>query len=202
MPNFSIAAGYDFGYPERANLEPLSLLEQILIAPARLFLTMIKLVNKTNTGVQSALTGHVIAVPHDSVIQISNSLPNLNLDGAINIMFIGNKNAWTSDLWATLPLTHPGIFRVNIRNIYNWLNVLKHTHSMYEFMNIVEGNEIEQKLQSISQQLLQQASTTNDEISTHFEEMTSSNIAKQEERVDDQIEGMYCKFKKSMSLLA
>lgn len=69
-------------------------------------------------------------------------------------------------------------------------------------MNIVEGNEIEQKLQSISQQLLQQASTTNDEISTHFEEMTSSNIAKQEERVDDQIEGMYCKFKKSMSLLA
>eukprot|EP00117_Sycon_ciliatum_P024416 scpid75408/ scgid20489/ len=68
VPKFSLASGYDFGRLDM--LEPLSLLEKIVVSPYRTFATILKL--KPSRGAagrssQSFLEGYAVMFRHDAV---------------------------------------------------------------------------------------------------------------------------------------
>lgn len=83
-PEFSIAAGYDFGAPWWLDLPPLSLAEQKLIA---LNLRQSHIVKLTGGG-QSANTGHVITLEHDDARFAVNRrmLPDAALHGSLQVL--------------------------------------------------------------------------------------------------------------------
>jgi len=96
VPRFSIAAGYDFGYPLRLGLKPLSIVERKLIARNVLFATVVKLVGASGTNAQQhALKGHIIAMPHQGAQKTVEALPRLHsLSEMISVMFVGSSEQW------------------------------------------------------------------------------------------------------------
>lgn len=63
IPKLSIAAGIDFGNYDRIGLEPLTIVEELLISQSRLYVSIVKLVGSRAEERQSAKKGHVIIFP-------------------------------------------------------------------------------------------------------------------------------------------
>ena len=94
-PQYSVAAGFDFGSPWRLAtlLEPLSLAEKCLISKSRIYADIIKLRPPERISDEDcrslALRGHVLAIPHKGVYQAAEILPRLSADDNIQLFFIG-----------------------------------------------------------------------------------------------------------------
>jgi hypothetical protein len=86
-PQYSIAAGFDFGNPAAVDLIPLSFAEQQLISRCSRYMHIFKLV----LG-QTAATGHIISLEHEGRHVLSDSiLPHLSLDGLLLAAFVAGN---------------------------------------------------------------------------------------------------------------
>jgi len=107
VPAYCIKKGLKLGCPERlklrcperfSELEPLSLIEQAVISPIRLFSHCIQLVAPRGLGRnarQKAVQGHVIAVPHDGPVKAAAELPRTeDIVDILHVVFLGSKDAW------------------------------------------------------------------------------------------------------------
>jgi hypothetical protein len=63
IPKLAIAAGIDFGNYDRIGLEPLTIVEELLISKSRLYVSIVKLIGSRAQERQSAKKGHVIIFP-------------------------------------------------------------------------------------------------------------------------------------------
>ena len=60
IPKLSIAAGIDFGHPDRLGLPQLTLVEELIISRSRLYVSILKLCGNVAAERQTAKKGHVI----------------------------------------------------------------------------------------------------------------------------------------------
>lgn len=63
IPKLSIAAGIDFGHPDRIGLPQLTLSEELLICRSRQYVSILKLLGNMTAERQTAKKGHVITFP-------------------------------------------------------------------------------------------------------------------------------------------
>jgi hypothetical protein len=103
VPNYSIASGIDFGNPERIGLPTLTLIEELLLAQSRLYVSIVKLIGNKLSERQSAKRGHVITFPQPdgptklTELQRMNSeemedYPRIkNLSEFISVVFVGTR---------------------------------------------------------------------------------------------------------------
>ena len=77
IPKFSIAAGKDFGNPERIGLMEPNAVEQICIALNITYMTVYKLAELNDKHRQSACRGHAITYLHDGPTQFASNQNDL-----------------------------------------------------------------------------------------------------------------------------
>lgn len=133
IPDYSIAAGYDFGYTGRVNLPKLSHIEGILIARnlTHLNLFKLKLKNRSTSDTdQQCMTGHKIAFPHNGIYQLNGpmSLPRRTVSDAISISFFGTTSQFNQ---VKICIRSTKQFQVSRRKLVIWLTFLKSVGNQY-----------------------------------------------------------------------
>ena len=117
---FSIAAGKDFGNPERIGLMEPNAAEQICIALNITYMTVYKLAELNDKHRQSACRGHAITYLHDGPTQFASNQNDPRVNGIsnyISVCFVG------SELDTGLENTGPD-FLVRPHVVYGWYYTL------------------------------------------------------------------------------
>lgn len=123
----SLVAGVDFGLASRINLPQLSVVEELLISPVRIYHTIVKITHPTSK--ESAFKGHVCSFQQDSVKQAVNViLPRCDdVRDNVYVTFLGPKEKYEKKLRAALPAVKaggPGPLAVRPKVVYEWLKAL------------------------------------------------------------------------------
>jgi hypothetical protein len=170
VPTFSLAAGCELGAAP-ATLVPLTLAEQYLVAPQRLYVSTLKLsMGKTRAanGWQQ-LNGHTIVFPHDgprstsAVGALANGplhLPRLELPpDSLSVTFVG-----TAPDWDALKRRHGVALRNKLREFFDvrpevvlqWLRFFKATHPAYADIVVHDSEAVRERLLKLPDHLMSQ----------------------------------------------
>ena len=188
IPKFSIAAGYDFGHPLRAGLEPLTILERKLISRNIIFATIVKLVASCGSNTpQHGLQGHVISMPHEGAHIAAAVLPRMqSVTDMISVMFVGSAEQWHASSGksgdnkrADFIISHKSIFQVRAHVVFAWLHALKAVgNPLYSDVEILESTEeTNSSLEQIPNILIDQAHVASNEKTIETEIFTVSDVA-------------------------
>lgn len=142
----SIAAGVDFGLASRLKLSPLSPVEELLVSPARVYNTVIKLSATGGSG-QSALKGHVCCFEQDAVEKAVNVVCPMYAKAVehVHVQFLGPKEKFEPLLHKSLPAVRdnlPGPLTVRPKVIYEWLRAFKALNPRMRHIVIDESPEM------------------------------------------------------------
>jgi hypothetical protein len=173
VPNYSIASGIDFGNPERIGLPTLTLIEELLLAQSRLYVSIVKLIGNKLSERQSAKRGHVITFPQPdgptklTELQRMNSeemedYPRIkNLSEFISVVFVGTRLQFEALVQSRFSDVRE--LRVRVEVVYQWLHALKHLNPLYRNVNVVETNAMHDALNLISSDLLKNVTLVDNE---------------------------------------
>ena len=129
-PKHSIANGLDFGKPWRIGLEPLTLVEQVLIARVSVDMVLVKLSPPTGSAGadQSALRGNAISFLHDGPTMAAKRLPDMmSAKKTIRVAFVGPDGKYDRHKAAAMAWTS---LQVRPHIVYKWLRALKAVNPM------------------------------------------------------------------------
>ncbi len=150
VPSLSIAAGVDYGVPSRANLPPLTLIEQYVISRTRLYASIVKLSGASTSQSHNARNGHSITFPQpDSAEMMADYLRKAKdggrnetfprLDGVsevIAVVFIGAMSRKEALIPNRLKAVNGLKIRLSV--ILSWLRALKAINPHYTNIDIDE----------------------------------------------------------------
>ena len=122
---FSIAAGKDFGNPERIGLMEPNAAEQICIALNITYMTVYKLAELNDKHRQSACRGHAITYLHDGPTQFASNQNDPRVNGIsnyISVCFVGSEFVWQT-FRPNFRSTGPD-FLVRPHVVYGWYYTL------------------------------------------------------------------------------
>ena len=128
IPEYSIAAGYDYGQNlEIAGLPELSFIEKLLISKNVTHMNMIKLKSISNNSgsiSQRGLKGHTIAFPHDGTEKIVEhlNLPRTSICDSVVVNYYGNTSTFEQ---VRICLRTMKQFQISKSKVMKWLNFLK-----------------------------------------------------------------------------
>ena len=183
IPKFSIAAGIDFGNPERLGLTSLTVVEELLIAQSRLYVSIVKLIGTQSPERQSAKKGHVITFPQPdgptklAELQRINSsdveqYPRIeNLAEFISVVFVGSRRQFNA--LVPSPLKDVKELRVRTEIVYLWLHALKILNPLYRNVEIVETTAMHDALNRISSDLIDNATIVDNEAEILVDRLTT-----------------------------
>jgi len=189
IPQFSVAAGFDFGHPLRMGLKRLTILERKLIARTVLFATIVKLVGPCGkTSQQSGLRGHVIAMPHQGAkLAAAKILPRLDsATDLMTVMFVGSAQQWHAvsgksgdNQRKRFIITHKSIFRVRPTVVFSWLHALKAIgNPFYSDIEIMDNTaDTVTRLENLANDIIDKTHIASDELTVLTEEFSASDVA-------------------------
>jgi len=196
LPELSIANGVDFGNPDRLGLPELTLVEMYLLAPVRLYGSVIKLKPFEKEGDVRVLNGHIIAFQQLSAAafaDIQNGLiryPRLDdVRKLVSVSFLGERGQLDRMLNGG---DHkiPRDLTVRPDAVYKWLDALSILNpDLFPHNNIDQRTEtIESHMRELTQQLLAE-SLCIDAIGRQMNEELESDTARvrfgTQQQVDD-----------------
>ncbi len=177
VPRYSIRAGYDMGRRPR-NLVELNLAEKLVIARARLYVTVVKVTAAVRRLGGLKFTKHTIVFQHDAPDVVASALPRLSVDATqLSIMFVGTKdqldaarrrpaNGGPSKLESLVG----GIVRVRAEVVFAWLLWLKAVNPGYEHIDIApQSRDVLSALESIGTTLLDNVTLVDNDTAVRME---------------------------------
>ncbi len=184
IPRYSIRAGLDMGR-RPAHLKDLTLGEKLVIARARLYVTVIKVTPAagppTRTGGLGAVkfAKHTIVFPHNAPEVVCGALPRLSVDASmLSIIFVGSSEQF--DALRQVPARGGkskleslvgGLIRVRADVVFDWLEWLRVVNPGYSGMNIAPRTpEACAALNQIEQTVLDAASLVDNATAVQLEE--------------------------------
>lgn len=183
VPKYSIAAGVDFGNPERLGLGPLNLIEELLISQSRLYVSIVKLIGTKTSERQSAKRGHVITFPQPDGPAKLAELQRINSDNGdeyprtenlsefISVVFVGSRVQYK----ALVPSRFPDVreLRVRVEVVYRWLHALKQLNPLYRNVEIVETEAMSIVLEKITEELIENATLVENEADIMIDQLVT-----------------------------
>ena len=160
LPTFSIAAGVDFGRPERLGLKPLSPAEWCLISPIRVYSHAIKLSAGTEAQPRT-LSGHMVAFAHTGPEEAAARFNSNNMatfpqvddfSDFVQVIFIGTQQQWQR---ASTGLRNGSVYcsaiSVDFDNVISWLRALQRINPIFRHIQIDDSNEMQGRVQALRQ---------------------------------------------------
>jgi hypothetical protein len=183
IPENSIAAGIDFGNPDRLNLPALTLVELYLISPIRIYGSVIKLKAFQKDEDVRVLNGHLIAFQHfnraalDEIRQ--QQYPRLNeVSELVSVSFLGDQGQLDKMLNGG-DHRMPNELKVRPHVIYEWLAALSVLNPvLFPAGSIIERTvDLEHQLQALPRQLLRNGQLI-DRVGQQMDDIIQSDIAR------------------------
>jgi hypothetical protein len=200
MPEFSIANGKDFGRLDALCNEiggQLTLAEQLVTAGCIRFQQVVKFVGSTdNRGGATSVRGHVIAFGHNgknALDGVTAVLPRRNLQGHLDVAFVGEKRHWTS-------LVAQGDARrrflelnsqvqINVARVFKYLHLKKLIDRRYRDVVIDDNEETRALLGALTDSLLDEATIVDSDVGVQIEQAVVDNVARQEDATHASVAG-------------
>jgi len=131
-PERSIAAGWDLGQPERANLPMLSLAEEFAIARTRLMTTALNVriprpgtgILRDNIGTYRSVKGHCICFPDHAAENAAEALPDPTLMGRALMVTLEGPPGLNRPRLDDMMMRNLGALSINADHVVDWLNAL------------------------------------------------------------------------------
>jgi len=176
IPQYSIAAGYDFGTLHGDVLPELSVLEQTVIALSIRFMRVFKL-----SGGQLALQGHMIAFQHDSSHTLAEQLPRTDLSQCLRVAFVGDAahyRALLDDPAARerLFVRFKTVLSVNAGSVFKWLHALRTINPYYRDLAFRTDAATAEALANLPTALLEGALQCTTDIAQRVDRQTSARL--------------------------
>ena len=193
IPKLSLAAGIDFGILDRLQLPPPTLVEELLIAQSRMFVSLVKLVGPSAAQRQSAKKSHVITFPQpDGPTKLAElqrikshdreTYPRVeNLSEHIAVCFLGSRLQFESMVPSFEDVQQ---LQVRVDVVYQHLHLLKSVNPLYRDIKIDESPAMRQQLEEIAKQLQEGAIMMDDEIDSINEMVANPDEALVEESTE------------------
>ncbi len=163
VPRFCIAAGYDFG-TRPPHLPELTLAEEMVIALARPYLTVLKLTPSDFSAVMRKYKGHVIVFEHDAVAAFMDAvaLPRTSLPAQMVCVALLGKRESHADRGSLRQMLRRYL-EVRYDVVMAWLQWLKAVNPLYCDVAIVGGPATAAALQCIDVDVIARAVVVDDE---------------------------------------
>lgn len=163
VPKFCIAGGIDFGNPERLGLTSLTLVEELLIAQSRLYVSIVKLAfwwlcpdhseKKEHVIISSAWRTYQASWTTEDYSSDVEQYPRIeNLAAFISVVFVESRRQFNA--LVPSPLKDVKELRVRTEIVYFWLHALKILNPLYRNVEIVETTAMHYALNRILSDLI------------------------------------------------
>ena len=183
LPEHSIANGVDFENPDRLNLPELTLVEMYLIAPIRLYGSVIKLKAFEKDGDVRVLNGHIIAFQQLSNIALSEissmQYPRVHdVRRLVSVSFLGDRGQLERMLNGG-DSRIPRELTVRPDTVFQWLGVLTVLNpGMFPPGSIIiRNNDIDNQMMELTRILVSEISLV-DKIGQQMNEELESDTAR------------------------
>ena len=141
IPVPSIAAGWDIGNPERADLPELTFAETLCISKVRVYSAALNFrLPRTSSPAYNTFRGHVISFPQDAPVQCGNIMPNLRFAQETIEVTVEGPQGMTHNTRLELLFQRLGALQALPINVLTWLHAL-HFNSPI-FHNIIVNENI------------------------------------------------------------
>eukprot|EP00961_Rhodomonas_salina_P300833 3940230-Rhodomonas_salina.1 len=187
LPLFSIAAGIDFGRPERLpGLQPLSPAEWCLISPIRVYSHAIKLSAGT-TSQPRTLSGHMVAFPHSGPEEAAaearsnthGTFPNVDdFSAFVQVLFIGTQQQWRGVSAGLLNgSVNCSAISIDFNNVIAWLRALQAINPLFQHIQIDNSDAMRERVQGLRQTAIDNAVVCDNERVVALNEQVTSDVA-------------------------
>jgi hypothetical protein len=178
LHRFSLKVGHDYGdvsWPLQADfqLQPLTLIEKHLIVRVRLYASIIKLYQSSRSS--RVLKGHVISFLHDGPEAVAAYLPDVSGTAkAFKVLFVGTNGRPEK---GENTIAHKEL-RVRVRNVYNWLRMLKVCNPLYKDIELRNDEATRAAMEALPTQLLKDSSAITEKDSLIIDSLATDDAAK------------------------
>ncbi len=191
-PEYSIAAGVDFGVASRIlHFLNLTLAEQIILAPERLYIFVIKLASPSASRQDAKKRGHAVAFPHDGPAKAAKAIETLDdliqeingLSTYLRVAFVGPNGRYE-----TVRTGLPRIVSVSPYRLIEALRALQALNPYYRNLDLgfdlndpeerkkVEA-KIEQACKDAESEVMEKADFVEDETAIAVEREAMADVA-------------------------
>ena len=181
IPNFSIAAGVDFGNPGRIGLPLLSIAEQYVVNPFRMYMSIVKLSGRHPSEQQTGSKGHVITVAHENQAVLEaivrsqkekdrSTYPRIEgFHEAMSVIIVGAK----LQCEAMVPslLSYAQELKIDHEKVFKWLRVLKAVNPHFIGITIDDSEEMRESLLKLSEALVHDVTFVNEKMENEIEKL-------------------------------
>jgi len=140
IPSPSIAAGWDIGNPERANLPELTFAETLCISKVRVYSAALNFrLPRTSSPAYNTFRGHVISFPQDAPIQCGNIMPNLQFAEETIEVTVEGPQGMTHHTRLEFLFRRLGALKAAPINVLTWLHALHFLSPIFRNITVNEN---------------------------------------------------------------
>ena len=196
-PKCSLAGGTDYGDARRLGLSKLTTPERLVIAKLRHFHNVVSIRNNheassRSDGTKCQFKAHSILFRHDAPVECSKKLlhdlnPVDSLDAFKNflqenltVQFVGPDGSIDKMTRKANAMAH---LKVRPHVVFQWLAVLRHSHSLYHQDEMPAFNEFAQRMQHIQTCLVEGVINVTDKTTVNVDKFDPDDVANVRSRI-------------------